>query len=60
VVIQFRYKNDARRQQVAGAMTPECERLAAEIKALEEHMRLHHGTQSYRDVAQFAKPVASA
>jgi hypothetical protein len=46
VVTPLSYKNDARRQQVVGAVISEGERLAAEIEALEEHIRLHDGTQS--------------
>ncbi|MEO6382630.1 MAG: hypothetical protein ABIO35_11680 [Nitrobacter sp.] len=46
MVTQLNYKNDARRQQVVGAATSERERLAAEIEALEEHIRLHDGAQS--------------
>jgi hypothetical protein len=60
VVTQLGNKRDDRRHQAADAVTAEGCRLAAEIEALEEHIRVHHGKQSSRDLMQVLKPYSAS
>jgi hypothetical protein len=59
VVTQLGNKRDDRRHQAADAVTAEGCCFAAEIEALEEHIRVHHGKQSARDLMQFPKPYSA-